>query len=80
MDSLEIKKNFHNLIDSIDNESLLLNFYNLLKNKATSKDGLLWESLTRKQQEELYLAFDESEKPENLINHEVMRKKHKKWL
>jgi hypothetical protein len=36
--------------------------------------------LTRKEQDELILALEESENPENLISQEKMKKKHKKWL
>ena len=80
MNTLELKKDFHNLIDSIDNESLLSDFYTLIKRRISSKEGKLWKGLTKKEQEELNLAFEESEKLENLISHEEMRKKHKKWL
>ena len=80
MNTLELKKDFHNLIDSIDNESLLSDFYALIKRRLSGKEGKLWKRLTKKEQEELNLAFEESEKPENLISHEEMRKKHKKWL
>ena len=80
MNTFELKKNFHNLIDSIDNESLLSDFYTLIKRSISGKEGKLWSSLTEKEQEELNLAFKESENPDNLISQEEMRKKHKKWL
>lgn len=44
------------------------------------KEGQLWNNLTNKEQEELLLSFDESKNPENLIDHEDMKKKHEKWL
>ncbi len=80
MNTIELKKDFHNLIDSIDNENLLSDFYALIKRRISAKEGKLWKGLTKKEQEELYLAFEESENPENLISHKEMRKKHKKWL
>jgi hypothetical protein len=80
MNTLELKRNFHNLIDSIDNESLLSGFYELLKTRITDKEGNLWKRLSEKEQEELLLSFEESEKPENLISHVEMRNKHEKWL
>ncbi len=80
MNTIELKKDFHNLIDSIDNENLLSNFYELLKRRISNKEGKLWKGLTKKEREELYLAFEESENPENLISHKEMRKKHEKWL
>jgi len=36
MNTIELKKAFHNLIDSIDNERLLFNFYDLIKNRITT--------------------------------------------
>ncbi len=80
MNTLELKKDFHNLIDSIDNVNLLSNFYDLIKKRLSSKEGQLWNRLTEKEQEELLLAFEESEKPENLISHEELKKRHEKWL
>jgi len=80
MKAIEIKKNFHLLIDSIENENLLINFYDLIKKRSSTTDGQLWNRLTQQEQEELLLALDESENFENLISHEEMIKKHKKWL
>lgn len=80
MKTIELKRDFHNLIDSIDNENLLSNLYDLIKRRISSKEGQLWNKLTKKEQEELLLAFEESKDPENLISHEEMKKKHEKWL
>lgn len=80
MNAIELKKNFHLLIDSIDNENLLVSFYDLIKKRASTKEGQLWGRLTTQEQEELISAIEESENPENLISHEEMVKKHKKWL
>ena len=80
MNTIELKKDFHNLIDSIDNEKLLHNFYDLIKNRISEREGQLWSRLTRKEQDELNSAFEESKKNNDLLSHEVMEKKHKKWL
>lgn len=80
MNSTELKKNFHILIDSIDNENLLINFYDILKKRYSAKDGQLWERLTNQEREELLLALEESEDRKNLISHDEMKKKHQKWL
>jgi len=80
MNTAEIKKNLHDLIDSIDNENLLINFYDLIKKRTSAKEGQLWSRLTKQEQEELLSTLEESENPENLISHEEMKKKHKKWL
>jgi hypothetical protein len=80
MTTIELKDNFHHLIDSIDNEILLLRFYDLMKSRTISKEGKLWSRLTKEEQEELLMAFEESEKEENLLSHDEVMKKHKKWL
>jgi hypothetical protein len=80
MNTPELKKNFHNLIDHIDNESILISFYELMKKRATSEDGKLWSRLTKEDQESLLLTLEESEQSYNLIDHEEMKKKHGKWL
>lgn len=80
MNVAELKKNFHELIDSIHNEKLLMNFYDLFKTRSAIKDGQLWSNLSITEQEDLLKAFEESENPDNLINHSDMKKKHKKWL
>ena len=36
MNTIELKKSFHLLIDSIDNENLLINFYDILKTKSSA--------------------------------------------
>jgi len=80
MNTIELKQNFHHLIDSIDNEKLLINFYELIKTSSSAKEGQLWNKLTIHEQEELLLSLEDSKKPENLISHEEMIKKNKKWL
>jgi hypothetical protein len=80
MNTIELKQNFHHLIDSIDNEKLLFNFYDLIKKRSSAREGHMWDKLTKQEQEELLLSLAESKNPENLISHEEMKKKHKKWL
>jgi len=80
MNTIELKQNFHHLIDSIDNEKLLINFYDLIKKRTTVKEGQLWNNLTEQEKQELILSLDESKKPENLIDHEEMTIKHKLQL
>ncbi len=79
MNTLELKKRFHLLIDSIDNENLLLNFYDLLQQRTKAIDGKLWEKLDYEEQKGLLHAVEESKSPENLISSDELKKKHKKW-
>ena len=80
MTTIEIRKNFHSLIDSIDNENILLFFYDLMKRKSTIKEEQIWNRLSNDQKQELLLSAQESENPDNLISHEDLKNKHKKWL
>jgi hypothetical protein len=80
MDTIKVKKNFHTLIDSINNENLLINFYDIMKTRISTQDGQLWNRLSKIEQEELLLALEDSKNPENLISNEEMKKKHKGWL
>ncbi|MCX6279587.1 MAG: hypothetical protein NT004_16050 [Bacteroidetes bacterium] len=80
MTTFELKNNFHHLIDSIENENLLQEFYELMLRKRASKDGRLWAMLSEDEVEELLKANEESENPDNLISHEDMKKKYSKWL
>ena len=80
MNTLESRRNFHLLIDSIDNENILIKFYELILNKKSEKENVLWNNLTNEQRRELNLAFEESEESKNLISNDELKKKHKKWL
>ena len=80
MTTIELKNNFHHLINSIENEKVLQEFYELMLRKRTSQDGRLWAMLSTDEIAELLLANEESENPENLISNEEMKKKYSKWL
>jgi hypothetical protein len=80
MTTTELKNNFHNLIDSIENENVLKKFYELMLLQRSTRDGFLWSKLTKEEKEELLLANEECENPENLISHDEMKKKYAKWL
>ncbi len=80
MSTIEIKNSFHKLIDSIDNDNILLKFYDLLERAVTVKPGYLWNRLTKEEQEELLKIASETDNEENLISHSAIQAKHKKWL
>lgn len=80
MDTLELKRSLHHLIFSIDNDNLLMDFYELLKNRISVKEGQLWKSLSETEKDELFTSLEESKTSYNLISHSEMKKKHKKWL
>jgi len=80
MTTFELKLNFHKLIDKIDNDNLLLKFYDILSRIKETKEGALWSRLSKEEQDELIMIEKESHNPQNLILHSEMIKKHKKWL
>ncbi len=78
--AISIKQKLHELIDAIDNESILNQVYELISKKSTSKENDLWSKLSIEQQKEVLLSLEESEEPYNLTSHEDVKKNHKKWL
>ncbi len=75
-----IKQKLHELIDKIENESILNQAYELIYKKNASGEGDLWNKLTLKQQQELLLSLEESENPDNLISEEELKERYNKWL
>ena len=80
MKQSDIRSNFHKLIDEIDNERLLMKFYDLLIKSSDQKEGELWNQLSNEQKNEVLIAESESHYQKNLIDHETQNAKHKKWL
>jgi len=48
--------------------------------KRSVREGSLWGKLSKEEINELLLAIEECEDPENLIPHEEMKQKYAKWL
>jgi len=80
MNTLEIKTNFHHLIDQLNNEELLIKFYRIMEQASTTADGQLWNRLTSDEQMELLKIEREAHSDLDLISSEQMQNKHKKWL
>ena len=76
----DIRKSLHQLIDEIDNDQLLMKFYDLLLKSKVRKEGDLWNQLSDEQRKELLISESESKYKENLVDHEKQKAKHKKWL
>jgi len=80
MNTIDLRNNFHLLIDSINNDNILSKFYAIMSRTNDKSDGNLWGRLTEEEQEELIRADIESNDPSNLISHSEIQEKHKKWL
>jgi len=76
----DIRKSFHKLIDEIDNERLLMKFYDLLIKSSDQEEGELWNQLSDEQKNEILIAESESHYLKNLIDQETQKAKHQKWL
>ncbi|MCA1760657.1 MAG: hypothetical protein LC658_12890, partial [Bacteroidales bacterium] len=67
MNTIELKNNLHQLIDSINNDHLLSRFYSLMVTIKNQPEGKLWNRLSQEDKDELLLSDMESNDPENLI-------------
>lgn len=80
MNALEIKTNFHHLIDQLNDEELLIKFYRILEQASSTTDGQLWNRLSSEEQSELLKIEHEAQSDLDLISNEQMQSKHQKWL
>ena len=74
METIELKKNIHKIVDKIQNDNVLQSIYDFLKSKENLETGKNWISITKEQREEVLLAYEESEEA-NLISRSDLFKK-----
>jgi hypothetical protein len=72
----ELKPRFHKLIDNMNIEKI----HNLISQINNRESVSLWNRLSEADQKELLQADLESEDEKNLIPHNTVKEKHKKWL
>jgi len=72
----ELKSDFHNLIDQVENPDILEQFYDALSNSIKPGNSL-WSSLTPEQQQDVLTAYEESEDESNLVPLSVIKSKFK---
>lgn len=80
MNTLELKSNFHKLIDNIDNENILSSFYGMMSSANDHKEGSLWARLSPEERQELIEIEKETQNDDNLISHSDIKEKHRRWL
>ena len=80
MNALAIKVEMFEILSQTHDEVVLQKLYKTMKVvfEATQPDW--WDELPVEQQIRLQKSIEESYDPKNLIDHEVMKKKHAKWL
>ncbi len=84
MNTLELKGSLHDLIAQVNDRKLLARMIEAYK-KIVSEGNTVeeidwWDELPAEQQARLTQSIEESYNPDNLIDHEVMKQKHAKWL
>jgi hypothetical protein len=80
MNTLAIKVEMFEILASTHDEAMLMKLYKSMKEAYESTQPDWWDELPPEQQARLTKSIEESYDEKNLINHEVMRKKHAKWL
>ena len=80
MDIGYVRNNFHQLIDQIEDEAILHELYQLLLNyQQKQENGDFRDNMTDEQKQELVQAVAESESDENLISHQEVMNRARKW-
>ena len=70
----ELKSDFHDLIDKINDPGVLIQFFNAI-NQSVKNDSSLRSSFTADQQKQVLAAYEESEDEALLIPIETIRSK-----
>ena len=80
MEAVELKAKFHNLIDLIDDNDVLEDFYRVL-NDYQKRDGSsdIIDDLTEAQKVRLNKSINQSDKGKT-VPHETMKAEIKQWL
>jgi hypothetical protein len=80
MNILAMKIEMFEILSQTYDETLLLKLYKTMKEVFETTQTDWWDDLPIEQQARLQKSIEESYDPENLIDHEVMKIKHAKWL
>lgn len=80
MSITNLKSKFHQLIDTIEDKEVLLQFMEAIQYAAIQKEGSLWKTLTNTQKSSVMESYEQSLDTDNLIPLEQLNKKYKKWL
>lgn len=80
METQTIKQNIYDLLDSIQDEAVLLDFYNILEFQAKDKSELSWEILTKEQKDKILMSHSQTKDPNKIIDSDNFKKRYNKWL
>jgi len=80
MGTVELRSKLIDLIKDMDNENLLKAIYVMITHKPVpSHKGLKWEELPETQQSEIEEGIEQAEN-EEVLGHDKVMNKYKKWL
>lgn len=65
MNTLDLKVNFHKLIDNITNDKMLNTFYEIMSTAKGQSEGSLWAKLSNEEKQELHESEKESYDSDN---------------
>ena len=74
------KENFYKLIDNISDEEVLKSYLSIFQKLLYSENGEIYKSLNSDEKQELLLSYNESFDENNLIDHNIIKDRYKKWL
>ncbi len=81
MEIHELRANVHQLVDEIENEQILDQFYaalQMVRRKQSSGD--FWDAFTDEQRRILDQALRETDLEENWVSHDQVKQDAEKWL
>lgn len=78
---MKTKEEFHNLIESIQDEKALQVYYDLVRmlNGGKGQNGA-FQDLSPEQREDLVRSYEESLDDSELVDHETVKAQFKQWL
>ena len=80
MNKTLLKSNLHKLIDRIENQTLLEDYYKEMKSILEKSQDNVWDKLTDDQKKDILLSYEESEIEIDVIENESVLNKYKDWL
>ncbi len=80
MNKTKLRSNLHKLIDQIDNQNLLEEYYKEIKSIIEKSQCNVWDKLTDEQKKDVLLSYEESEEDNHLLDHDTVMNKYKDWL
>ena len=75
-----IKHHLHDVIDQIDDESVLTQILGQVSSEVNKESAAFWDDLNPEEKAEIMEAYEESKDPANLVSHEEVKRNYEQWL